>query len=49
MDPSLRREVVVKGRRRRGNAFWYKATAISFTVKVVLLVVIFFAVRAWVG
>lgn len=47
MDPKLRREVVVDRRRRRGNAFWYKATAISFTVKVALLVVIFFAVRAW--
>ena len=34
-------------RRPRGNAFWYKATAISFTLKVALLVAIFFAVRSW--
>ena len=34
-------------KRRRNNAFWYRATAISFTVKLVLVVVIFFAVRAW--
>jgi hypothetical protein len=43
-EPQLRREV--PRRRRRPNAFWYKATAISFTVKLVLLVVIFLAVRA---
>lgn len=40
----LRREV--PKRRRRSNAFWYKATAISFTVKVVLTVVIFLIVHA---
>jgi hypothetical protein len=43
-EPRLQREV--PRRRRRGNAFWYKATAISFTIKVVVVVVIFFAVRA---
>lgn len=46
MDLQLRREVPT-GRPRRGNAFWYKATAVSFTLKLVLLVAIFFAVRAW--
>lgn len=43
-EPTLRREV--PNHRRRSNAFWYKASAISFTVKLVLCVVIFFVVRA---
>jgi len=43
-EPKLRREV--QPRKRRGNKFWYRATAVSFTVKVVLVVVIFLIVRA---
>lgn len=33
-------------RRRRGNRFWYKAAAISFTLKLAIVVLLFLAIRA---
>jgi hypothetical protein len=44
MSSPLRREV--PPRRPRGNRFWFRATAISFTIKVALVVILFLALRA---
>jgi len=40
----LHREVPRK--RARGNRFWFRAAALSFGLKLALLVAIFFGVRA---